>query len=136
MTHDRFQARSTKGRWPGQDIDYQIALAVRARGRHLFLGGLTGLDLDGRLIGLGDPATQADQAMRNLRILLAEADADLSCVCKVTTYLLDRAHREPVYNTVARHLSGVRPCGTGLIVSGLAIPEMLVEFDVDVVVPD
>ena len=37
-------------------------------------------------------------------------------VCKVTTYLLDRAHREPVYNTVARHLRGVAPCGTGLII--------------------
>jgi hypothetical protein len=53
----------------------------------------------------------------------------------VTTYLLDRAHREPVYNTVARHLHGVAPCGTGLIVSGLAMADMLVEFDVDVVIP-
>lgn len=136
MTHERLWPRSTKGRWPGQEIDYEIALAVRARGRHLFLGGLTGLDLEGRLVGLGDPAAQADQAMKNLARLLKEAGADLACICKVTTYLLDRAHREPVYNTVARHLAGVRPCGTGLIVSGLAIPEMLVEFDVDVVIPD
>ena len=37
--------------------------------------------------------------------------------------------------TVARHLSGIAPCGTGLIVSGLAMADMLVEFDVDVVLP-
>ena len=48
---------------------------------------------------------------------------------------LHREHREPVYNTVARHLSGVAPCGTGLIISGLAMADMLVEFDVDVVIP-
>jgi hypothetical protein len=32
-------------------------------------------------------------------------------------------------------MKGIRPCGTGLIISGLAIPEMLVEFDVDAVIP-
>ena len=46
-----------------------------------------------------------------------------------------REHREPVYNTVARHLRGVAPCGTGLIISGLAMADMLVEFDVEVVIP-
>jgi enamine deaminase RidA (YjgF/YER057c/UK114 family) len=133
--HDRLRVRNTLGRWAGQNIDYDVSLMVRATGRHLFLGGLTGLDLDGKLVGEGDPAMQADQAMKNLKTLVEEAGGHLSCVCKVTTYLLDRSHREPVYNTVARHLKGVRPCGTGLIISGLAIPEMLVEFDVDVVIP-
>jgi enamine deaminase RidA (YjgF/YER057c/UK114 family) len=135
MTHDRFRTFNTRGRWPGQEIDYEVCLMVRATGRHLFLGGLTGLDLEGKLVGKGDPAAQADQAMKNLSVLLQEAGGDLHCVCKITTYLLDRAHREPVYNMVARHMKGVRPCGTGLIISGLAIPEMLVEFDVDAVIP-
>jgi hypothetical protein len=30
----------------------------------------------------------------------------------------------------------VAPCGTGLIISGLAMVDMLVEFDVDVVIPE
>ena len=135
MTHERFRVLNTLGRWAGQKIDYEVSLAVRATGRHLFLGGLTGLGLDGKLVGHGDPAAQADQAMKNLKILLEEAGGELSCVCKITTYLLDRKDREAVYNTVAGHLKGVRPCGTGLIISGLAIPEMLVEFDVDAVLP-
>jgi enamine deaminase RidA (YjgF/YER057c/UK114 family) len=108
---------------------------VRATGRSLFIAGLTGFDLDGKFHGKGCSAAQADQAMKNLKILVEEAGGALEHVCKVTTYLLDRAHREPVYNTVARHLHGVAPCGTGLIVSGLAMADMLVEFDVDVVIP-
>ena len=47
--------------------------------------------------------------MKNLKILVEEAGGALEHVCKVTTYPLDRAHREPVYNTVARHLKGVAP---------------------------
>ena len=108
---------------------------MAAIGRSLFIAGLTGFDLDGKFHGKGDCAAQADQAMKNLKILVEEAGGALEHVCKVTTYLLDRVHREPVYNTVARHLHGVAPCGTGLIVSGLAMADMLVEFDVDVVIP-
>jgi len=135
MAHDRFRRFNTTGRWPNQAIDYDVSLMVRASGRSLFLGGLTGFDLEGRFHGKGDPAAQAEQAMKNLKILVEEAGGTLEHVCKVTTYLLDRAHREPVYNTVARYLRGVAPCGTGLIVSGLAMADMLVEFDVDVVIP-
>ena len=135
MAHDRFRRFNTSGRWPNQAFDFDVSLMVRASGRSLFLGGLTGFDLEGRFHGKGDPAAQADQAMKNLKILVEEASGTLEHVCKVTTYLLDRAHREPVYNTLARHLRGVAPCGTGLIVSGLAMADMLVEFDVDVVIP-
>jgi enamine deaminase RidA (YjgF/YER057c/UK114 family) len=53
----------------------------------------------------------------------------------VTTYITDRAYREPVYAVVGRHLKGVFPCGTGLIVNGLALPEMLVEIDIEAVIP-
>ena len=135
MAHDRFRRFNTSGRWPGQSIDYEVSLAVGATGRNLFLGGLTGFDLEGRFHGKGDPAAQAEQAMKNLKVLIEEAGGKIEHVCKITTYLLDRAYREPVYNTVARHLRGIAPCGTGLIVSGLAMADMLVEFDVEVVLP-
>src|SRR5260370_33234880 len=73
MAHDRFRRFNTTGRWPNQAIDYDVSLMVRASGRSLFLGGLTGFDLEGRFHGKGDPAAQADQAMKNLQILVAEA---------------------------------------------------------------
>jgi len=113
MAHERFRRFNTMGRWPNQTIDYDVSLMVRATGRSLFIAGLTGFDLDGKFHGKDDPAAQADQAMKNLKILVEEAGGSLKHVCKVTTYLLDRAHRDPVYNIVARHLRGVAPCGTG-----------------------
>lgn len=135
MAHDRLRRFNTMGRWPNQKIDYDVSLMVRAAGHSLFLGGLTGFDLEGTFHGKGDPAAQADQAMKNLKFLVEEAGGTLEHVCKVTTYLRDRAYREPVYNAVAWHLRGIAPRGTGLIVSGLAMADMLVEFDVDVVIP-
>jgi enamine deaminase RidA (YjgF/YER057c/UK114 family) len=57
-------------------------------------------------------------------------------VCKINTYILHRGHREAIYRAVGRHLKGVHPCGTGLIVNGFAKPHILVEIDVDAVIQD
>ena len=82
-----------------------------------------------------DAAAQAEQAIRNVRTLLEEAGSGLAHGCRVTTYLTERAYRVPVDNALAPYLRGIPTCGTGLIVRGLAAPEMKVEIDVDAVIP-
>ena len=37
---------------------------------------------------------------------------------------------------IGKWLKGVHPCSTGLIVSGLALPEMLMEIDIEAVIPE
>lgn len=73
--------------------------------------------------------------MANVAKLLEEAGALLEDVCKIVVYLTDIRYREPVYRVVGRWLEGVFPCSTGLVVSGLARPEWLVEIDVTAVIP-
>lgn len=135
MPHVRIRKFNTKAMYPEQKLDNDLCMAVRA-GRHVFLRGQTAIDLDGKMQGLGDPAAQAENAMRCAKILLEEAGSRLEHVCKVTIYLVDRAHREPVYQVIGRWLKGVFPVSTGLIVQGLAKPEFLMEIDIDAVIPD
>jgi enamine deaminase RidA (YjgF/YER057c/UK114 family) len=135
MSHQRLHKFSTSDMYPDQDISNDMCFIVKA-GNYVFLRGQTGFDLDGNFVGRGDPAAQADQAMKNVKALLEEVGATLKDICKITTYITDRAYREPVYNAVGKHLKGVFPCGTGLIVSGLALPEMVMEIDVEVVIPE
>ena len=134
MAHQRFRKFNTSSVYDGGKIANDMCMTVRA-GNIIFLRGQTGFDLDNKFVGKGDAAAQADQAMKNVKVLLEEAGAKMAHICKVTTYITDRAYREPVYNVVGRHLKGVFPCGTGLIVSGLALPEMLVEIDIEAVIP-
>jgi enamine deaminase RidA (YjgF/YER057c/UK114 family) len=134
MAHQRLRKFNTSSVYDGGRIANDMCMTVRA-GNIIFLRGQTGFDLDNKFIGKGDAAAQADQAMKNVKVLLEEAGAKMAHICKVTTYITDRAYREPVYNVVGRHLKGVFPCGTGLIVSGLALPEMLVEIDIEAVIP-
>ena len=117
----------------GQKLGSRFCHAVRA-GNVVHLRGQTGSTLEGEFPFPGDPAAQADLAMQKVARLLEEAGASLDDICKIHTYLLHRGHREAVYRAVGRHLEGVHPCGTGLIVDGFARPEILVEIDVVAVV--
>ena len=72
--------------------------------------------------------------MKNVKQLLEEAGSKLEHICKTTIYITDRAYREAVYREVGKALKGVHPCSTGLIVNGLAIPELLMEIDVEAVI--
>ena len=135
MPHQRLRTFNTRDIYGPQALDNDVSMVVRA-GRHIFLRGQTGFDLDNVFHGAGDPAAQTEQAMRNVKILLEEAGSQLAHICKVTIYILDRAHRGPIYRVIGEHLKGVFPVSTGLIVAGLALPEMLMEIDVDAVIPE
>jgi enamine deaminase RidA (YjgF/YER057c/UK114 family) len=136
MAHDRLRKFNIRD-WFDQKMDWDGCMVVRTPDE-IFVRGQTGAALDGRSMhGLGrgaaDAAAQADVALGNLKTLLEEAGSSLDDICKLTVYIDDRAHRIPVYQAIGRHLRGVYPVSTGLIMRGFARPEILFELDVAVV---
>ncbi|HLH65290.1 MAG TPA: RidA family protein [Solirubrobacteraceae bacterium] len=135
MSHTRIRPFNTRDTYPEQRLDNDLCQAVVA-GNIVFLRGQVGQDLETReSVGIGDPAAQAEQAMANIELLLREAGARLQDICKIVVYLTDVRHREAVYNVIGRWLKGVFPCSTGVVVSGLARPEWVVEIDATAVIP-
>ena len=115
------------------DNDFCQAVVV---GNTVYLCGQVPQDLDtGENVAIGDPTGQARQVMANIQTLLAEAGAALEHIVSCTVYLTDIRHREAVYRVVGRHLTGVYPVFTGLVVAALARPEWLVEVTVVAVRP-
>lgn len=139
MKIQRFRKFKTKDFYPSDmgkpehHIQNEFSMVVRA-GNRIFMRGQTGFDLDGNFHGKGDVKKQADMACLCIKQLLEEAGGTINDICKITVYLTDRAHRSIVYPVIAEHFQGVYPCSTGLLVSGFALPEMLVEIDVEAVV--
>ena len=133
MPHLRYRTYTSRIEHNNEHAELDLAMAVRA-GNRIWLRGQTGLALDGTFVGVDDPAAQAENAMSCVDTLLKEAGAQLSDIVKTTVYLTDRDYRAPVYAVIAKWLEGVRPCQTGLIVAGLALPEMLMEIDVEAVI--
>ena len=135
MAHERFRKFNNASLYPGQGFGNDNCMAVRA-GNHVFLRGQTGLDFDGKLVGPGDPGAQTENAMRCAQILLEEAGSKLDHICKITVYVTDRVDRGPVYEVIGKWLQGVFPVSTGLIVSGFAREDILMEIDIHAVIPD
>jgi enamine deaminase RidA (YjgF/YER057c/UK114 family) len=135
--HTRIRKFNTRDTYPEQKLDNDLCQAVVAQGRMVFVRGQVGQDLDTAAnVGVGDAGAQAERAMQNIGQLLSEAGSTVEHICKVTIYLTDPRFREIVYRTVGRHLKGVYPVSTGIVVAGLARPEWLVEVDVIAVIPD
>jgi len=134
--HQRIRPFNTRDTYPEQNLDNDLCQAVRA-GNVVFLRGQIGQDLETRQsVGIGDVAAQTEQAMANIKMLLEEAGSELAHICKIVVYLTDVRYREAVYQTMGTWLKGVFPASTGVIVSGLARPEWVVEIDVTAVIPE
>jgi enamine deaminase RidA (YjgF/YER057c/UK114 family) len=133
-THRRIRPFNTRDTYPEQDLDNDLCQAVVA-GDTIYLRGQIGQDLDtSESVSIGDVEAQAEQAMANISMLLAEAGSGLQDIVKVVVYLVDPRYREPVYRVMGRWLKGVHPVSTGIVVSALARPEWLVEIDATAVI--
>ena len=136
MAHERILPKSSKGGNIFPDIDYRTCKAVRA-GNLVFVEGQTGLTMDNTsFVGEGDPAAQADNAMKNVKIILEAAGARMEDICKITTYVTDISYRDLVYPVLAKHMPDVHPCSTGVVVKALGKPYADFEIDVFAVIPD
>ena len=133
-THQRFRKFNTKEAYPEQSLDNDVCMVVRANNT-VYVRGQTAMDLDGKIIGIGDAAAQTENAMACAKVLLEEAGSKLEDVVKIVIYITDRAYREPVYRVVGKWLKGVYPVSTGIIVQGLAKPEYMMEIDIIAEIP-
>ncbi|MCE2563150.1 RidA family protein [Komagataeibacter sp. FNDCF1] len=130
VTHRRIRPFNTRDTYPEQNLDNDLCQAVVA-GNTIYLRGQVAQDLDTREnVAVGDAIGQTEKVAQNIALLLREAGADIRHICKVTVYLTDIRYREDVYRTLGKHLRGVFPVFTGLVVVALARPEWLVEVDV------
>ncbi len=108
MTHRRIRPFNTRDTYPEQGLDNDLCQAVVA-GNLVFIRGQVGQDLDtAESVGHGDAAAQAERAMANIGLLLAEAGARLEDICRVTIYLTDIRYRE-------ERLPGDRPPSQGRV---------------------
>ena len=134
--HERFRKFETNQWYRGtQKLNSQLCMLVKT-GNVLHMRGQTGHDFEGDFHGLGDPAAQTEQAMANVKVLLADGGATLQDICKVKVWVTDRAHLEPVMRVLGEHLKGIHVATSEVIVTGLARPYMDMEIDVYAVIDD
>jgi 2-iminobutanoate/2-iminopropanoate deaminase len=89
---------------------------------------------EGRLVGRGDVAAQAECCYRRIAEIVAAAGGTMADVVASHVYLLDISSLAQVARVRRDHLGDPPPASTAVEVSGLAIDGALVEIDATAVI--
>jgi enamine deaminase RidA (YjgF/YER057c/UK114 family) len=104
--------------------------AVRKGGTPVFISCQVSIDASGQLVGKDDAVAQTEQVFRNLRTVVEASGGTLDDIVKLNLYVTDAAFRPAVVAARARHFQeGRYPASTYVVVSALALPELLVEIE-------
>jgi N-dimethylarginine dimethylaminohydrolase/enamine deaminase RidA (YjgF/YER057c/UK114 family) len=113
---------------------YGYSRAVRVENRVL-VAGTTAVDAKGRVVGKGDPGGQARFIFEKIGRALGEAGASLADVVRVRTFVVDIGRWEEVAQVQGEVFGQIRPAATLVEVGALVSPDLLVEIEVDAVIP-
>jgi enamine deaminase RidA (YjgF/YER057c/UK114 family) len=111
-------------------------IAVATGSRLAFIAGQAAIDEQFTIVGGDDLAAQTRKVMENLGIALAELDVSWEDVVKATVYTTRPTEYDVIGAAMAATLGGTAPPAQVLLgVTGLALPELLVEIDLVVSLP-
>lgn len=102
---------------------------VTGTGQWVAVSGQLALDLDGKLIGVGDPGAQAEQVFANLERCLTTVGATFENVVKLTFFLTDVGYLPAIRTVRDKYIPGPKPASTALQIAALAVPDALMEIE-------
>jgi enamine deaminase RidA (YjgF/YER057c/UK114 family) len=113
-------------------VGYSRAVRV---GNVVHVAGTTATGDDGRIMGKGDVYAQTVQIFKNIERALKSAGAEMRHIVRTRMYVTDIAQWEAVGRAHGEVFREVRPVATMVEVSALVDPDMLVEIEVEAVIP-
>ena len=100
----------------------------------LWISGQVALNKSGNLVGAGDLRTQAVQVLENIKDILADSNAAMDDIVKVTVYVTDIRAFNDIADIRERYFPKDGPSSVICEVSALAWPEFMIEIEAVAVV--
>ena len=109
---------------------------VETTGRLAFISGQVAYNQAGELVGAGDAATQTRQVFENLQAALSELGTYFGSVVKLNYYAVDESSLQQIRDIRAEYLGDKPPASSFVFVKSLVRPELLIEIEAVVALPD
>ena len=115
---------------------FSQATVIEARGRFVFVSGMTARRPDGSIAGIGDIAAQTRQVCENIKAAVEGAGGKLDDVCRVDVYVRNMEHFEIIHNVRREYFKPPLPASTMVEVTKMVSPDYLIEINAIAVIQD
>src|SRR2546423_15236230 len=130
----KHQIRSDKLRQPSGVFSH--ATAIEAKGRLVFISGMTARQLDGTMAGVGDIEVQTRQVCENLKAAVEAAGGTMDDICRVDVYIRNMEHFEKIHKVRREYFKHPPPASTMVEVTKMTSPDYLIEINAIALVPE
>lgn len=127
------QVRTDRVREPNGH--FSQATITEAKGRLLFISGMTSRRPDGTIAGVGDVKAQTRQVCDNLKAAVEAAGGTLEDICRVDVYVRNMEHFAAIHEVRREYFTGVPPASTMVEVTKMTSPDYLIEINAIAVLP-
>jgi reactive intermediate/imine deaminase len=127
------QVQSDKIRQPSGHFSH--AIAVEAKGRLVFISGMTSRRADGTIAGVGDIEAQTRQVCENLKSAVEAAGGTMDDICRVDVYVRNMEHFDKIHKVRREYFKSPPPASTMVEVTKMTSPDYLIEINAIAVLP-
>jgi reactive intermediate/imine deaminase len=115
---------------------FSQATAIEAKGRLVFVSGMTARRPDGSIAGVGDISAQTRQVCENIKAAVEAAGGTLDDVCRVDVYVRNMEHFEAIHKVRREYFNPPLPASTMVEVTKMTSPDYLIEINAIAVIAD
>jgi 2-iminobutanoate/2-iminopropanoate deaminase len=115
---------------------FSQATTIEARGRLVFVSGMTARRADGSIAGVGDVEAQTRQVLDNIKAAMEAAGGTLEDVCRVDVYIRNMEHFDTIHKVRREYFRPPLPASTMVEVTKMVSPDYLIEISAIGVIPD
>ena len=108
---------------------FSQATMIEAKGRLVFISGMTSRRADGTIAGIGNIEEQTKQVCENLKAAVEEAGGTLDDVCRVDVYVRNMEHFDQIHKVRREYFKAPAPASTMVEVCKMTSPEYLIEIN-------
>ena len=118
-----------------QELGVQGMTVIEAKGRLVFISGMTSRKPDGTIAGSGDVETQTRQVCENLKSAVEAAGGTLEDICRVDVYVRNMEHFDVIHKVRREYFQPPLPASTMVEINKMTSPDYLIEINAIAVIP-
>ena len=115
---------------------FSQATMVEAKGKLVFISGMTARRPDGSIAGIGDITEQTRQVCENIKAAVEAAGGTLDDVCRVDVYVRNMEHFDTIHKVRREYFKPPAPASTMVEVCKMTSPDYLIEINAIAVLSD